>query len=50
MSSHVNYTPTKNYVIYLQSFNNTYLALTLLLHLMLTHMSWLQSREACILY
>ena len=35
----------KNYVIYLRSSNNTYLALTLLFHLILTCMSWLQPRK-----
>ena len=33
MSSHVKYTLTKNDVIYLQSFDDTYQALTLLFHL-----------------
>ena len=45
MLSHVKYTQTKNVVIYLQSFNNTYLALTLLFLFILTRMSWLQSRK-----
>ena len=45
MSSHVKYTQTKNDVIYLQSFDDTYLTLTLLSHLILTHMSWLQLRK-----
>ena len=35
----------KNNVIYLQFFDNTYLALTLLSHLILIHMSWLQPRN-----
>ena len=43
--SHVKYTQTKNNVIYLQFFNDTYLALTLLFHLILTGMSWQQSRK-----
>ena len=38
-------TQTKNNVIYLQSFNNTCLALTLLFHLILTCMSWLQPKK-----
>ena len=33
---------TKNDFIYLQYFDNIYLALTLLSHLILTYMSWLQ--------
>ena len=45
MISHVKYTWTKNDVIYLQSFDNTYLALTLLFHLILTRMNWLQPRK-----
>ena len=45
MSFHVKYTQTKNDVIYFQSFNDTYLALTLLFHLILTRMSWLQPRK-----
>ena len=36
MSSHINYTQTKNDVIYLQPFNNTYITLTLSYHLILT--------------
>ena len=41
----------KNDFIYLQSFDDTYLALSFLSHLILTCMSWLQPRkEACILY
>ena len=39
------YTQTKNDVIYLQSFDDTYLTLTLLFHLILTHISWLQLRK-----
>ena len=39
------YTQTKNNIIYLQSFDDTYLVLTLLFHLILTHMSWLQPRK-----
>ena len=35
----------KNDVIYLQFFDDTYLALTLLFHLILTLMSWLQPRK-----
>ena len=38
-------TQTKNDVIYVQSFYDIYLVLTLLSHLILTHMSWLQSRK-----
>ena len=38
-------TQTKNDVIYLQSYNDTYIALILLFHLILTYMSWLQPRE-----
>ena len=38
-------TQAKNNVIYLQSFNGNYLPLTLLSHLILTHMSWLQPRK-----
>ena len=34
-------TQTKNNVIYVQFFDDTYLALTLLFHLILTRMSWL---------
>ena len=45
MSSHVKYTYNKNDVIYLQFFNNTYLTLTLLFHLILTNMSLLQRRK-----
>lgn len=45
MSSHVKYTQTRNDVVYLQFFGNTYLALTLLFHLILLHLSWLQPRK-----
>ena len=45
MPSHIKYTQTKNDVIYLQSFDDAYLALTLLSHLIQTHMSWLQPRN-----
>ena len=45
MSFHVKYTQTKNDVIYLQSFDNTYLAITLLFYLILARMSWLQPRK-----
>ena len=45
MLSHVKYIQTKNDVIYLQSFNDTYLSLTLLFHLILTRISWLQLRK-----
>ena len=38
-------TQTKNDVIYLQFFDDSYLALTLLSHLILTRMSWLQPRK-----
>ena len=45
-SSHLmSNTQTKNNIIYLQSFDNTYLALTLFFHLILTHLSWLQPRK-----
>ena len=40
--SHIKYTQTKNDVIYLQSLDDIYLALTLLFHLILTRMSWLE--------
>ena len=36
---------SKNIVIYFQSFDDTYQALTLLSHLILTCMSWLQQKE-----
>ena len=42
---HMSNTQTKNNVIYLQSFNDKYLTLTLLSRLILTHMSWLQPRK-----
>ena len=45
MSSHVKYIQTKNDVIYLQSFDDTYLVLTLLFHLILPCLSWLQLRK-----
>ena len=45
MPSHVKYTQIKNNVIYLQFFNDTYLVLTLLFHLILTHKSWLKPRK-----
>jgi len=45
MSFHIKYTQTKNDVIYVQSFNDTYLALTLLFHLILTRISCLQPRK-----
>ena len=45
MQSHVKYTQIKNNVIYLQFFGDTYLALTLLFHLILTRLSWLQLRK-----
>ena len=45
MSSHVKYTQIKNDVIYLQSFDDIYLTLTLLFYLILTHISWLQLRK-----
>ena len=38
-------TQTKNFFIYFQSFDDTYQALTLLSHLILTYMSWLQPKE-----
>ena len=45
MQSHVKYTQIKNNVIYLQFFGDTYLTLTLLFHLILTRLSWLQLRK-----
>ena len=45
MSFHVKYTQTKNDVIYLQFFNDTYLVLILLSYLILTCMNWLQPRK-----
>ena len=45
MAFHIKYTQIKNDVIYLRSFDNTYLTLTLLYHLILTRMSWLQPRK-----
>ena len=45
MPSHVKYIHTKTDVIYLQSFDDTHLALTLLFHLIITPMSWLQPRK-----
>ena len=45
MSFHVKYTQTKNDVIYLQFFNDTYLVLILLFYLILTCMNWLQPRK-----
>ena len=45
MPTHVRYTQTKNDVIYLQSFDDTYLVLTLLFHLIVTCMSWLQLKK-----
>ena len=45
MPSHVKYTQTKNDVIYLQYFDETYLVRTLLFHLIITRMSWLQLRK-----
>ena len=45
MPSHIEYTKTKNNVIYFQSFDNTYLSLTWLSHLIQTYMSWLQPRK-----
>ena len=50
MPSLVKYTKTKNDVIYIQSFDDTYLALTLLFHLILTCMSWLKPRKGCLLF
>jgi len=38
-------TQTKNDVTYIQSFDDTYLALALLFHLILTRMNWLQPRK-----
>ena len=49
--TYVKYTKTKNDVIYLQSFDDIYLALTLLFHLILTiWVGYNQGRGACILY
>ena len=45
MPSHIKYIQTKNDVIYFQSFDDTYLTLTLLSCLILAHISWLQSRK-----
>ena len=45
MSSNIKYTQTKNNVIFLQSFFDTFLALTLLFHLILTRISWLEPRK-----
>ena len=45
MSSHVKYIQTKNDVIYFQSFDDTYLVLTLLFYLILPCLSWLQLRK-----
>ena len=45
MSSSIKYTQTKNDVILLQSFVDTFLALTLLFHLILTRINWLKPRK-----
>ena len=45
MPSHIKYIQTKNDVIHFQSFDDTYLTLTLLSRLILAHISWLQSRK-----
>ena len=45
MPSHVKYTQTKNDVIYLQYFDETYLVRTLLFHLILTRINWLQPKK-----
>ena len=45
MPFHVKYIQTKNNVIYIQFFDDTYLVLTLMFHLILTRMSWLQPRK-----
>ena len=45
MPCHVKYTQIKNDIIYLQYFDDTYLALTLLFHIILTCMNWLQPRK-----
>ena len=45
MSSHVKYTQSKNDVIYVQSFGDTYLTLTLLFYLILPRLSLLQPRN-----
>ena len=52
MSSHIKYTQTKNDVIYLQHFNNTYITPTLSYHLILTcRLSKLWPRKgACVFY
>ena len=51
LSCHLISQQIKNDFIYLQSFDDTYLAFSFLSHLILTCMSWLQPRkEACILY
>ena len=48
---HLKYTQTKNDVIYLQSFNDTYITPTLQYHLILTRMSRLWPRKGtCIFY
>jgi len=45
MPFHVKYIQTKNNVIYIQFFDDTYLVLILMFHLFLTRMSWLQPRK-----
>ena len=45
MQSHVKYTQIKNNVIYLQSFDDIYLVLILLFHIILTRMSCLQPKN-----
>ena len=45
MLSHVKFTQTKNDVIYLQFFDDINLVLTLVSHLILTDMNWLQPRK-----
>ena len=51
ITSYLKYTQTKNDVIYLQLFNNTYITQTLLYHFILTCMSRLwPKKETCIFY
>ena len=45
MPSQIKYIQTKNDVINIQSFDDIYLALKLLFHLILTCISWLQLRK-----
>ena len=51
VSSHIKCTKIKNYVIYLQPFNDTYITLILQYYVILTCMSRLWPRkEACVFY